>query len=330
MQTNQKKPRIKVLLAAYNGADYIAEQLDSILSQTVPDIEILASDDGSTDGTREILQKYKERYPERILLRHHSGAAGGEGMPAPARNFFWLLSQAGDADYLMLSDQDDVWHRRKTEVLLAQFQKAEAAQPMVVFSDMEVVDAGLHRIAPSFLAYSRCNPDRTSFAEVLVENPVTGGALMMNRSMARLLIPAPAVCFMHDWWIALCAACFGKILCVRKPLYKYRQHESNVLGAQATGSLEDMKKRLTRGEQVEENYRRMFAQAAEFGRIYGRQMSPYQRGVLRAFLALPFQSPAGRFRNIMRTHFYKSSRLQTLAQCVTIPSAGEWEKERNV
>ena len=54
MQTNQKKPRIKVLLAAYNGADYIAEQLDSILSQTVPDIEILASDDGSTDGTREI------------------------------------------------------------------------------------------------------------------------------------------------------------------------------------------------------------------------------------------------------------------------------------
>ena len=74
-------------------------------------------------------------------------------MPAPARNFFWLLSQAGDEDYLMLSDQDDVWHRRKTEVLLAQFQKAEAAQPMVVFSDMEVVDAGLHRIAPGICSW---------------------------------------------------------------------------------------------------------------------------------------------------------------------------------
>ncbi len=367
--------KIVVLLAAYNGEAYIGEQLDSILGQTVPGLEILVSDDGSTDRTRSILENYRKRWPGQIRLLHRpeqgqpkncpkqsrlpnrpkqgqplfqqeqvqsmnrpeqsrplhqqeagTGAWTGENMPAPARNFFWLISRAGDADYVMLSDQDDVWDRRKTEILLKRFRGIEAGTPAVAFSDMEIVDARLRRIAPSFFAYSHCDPDRTSFAEILVENPVTGGSVMMNRELVRLLDPLPAVCFMHDWWIALCAACFGSLLCVKQPLYRYRQHGGNVLGAQATGSLQDMKKRLTRKEQVEENYRLMFAQAAEFGRLYASRMRPELRCVLRSYLALPLQSPAGRLRNIVRNHFYKSSPLQTLAQCFTIPGPNGWEE----
>ncbi len=320
--------KIVVLLAAYNGEAYIGEQLDSILGQTVPDLRILVSDDGSTDRTRAILEDYRKRWPERIRLLHRPRTGAEGAMPGPAKNFFWLISQAGDADRVMLSDQDDVWDRRKTEILLRRFGGLKAGTPAVAFSDMEVVDARLRRIAPSFFAYSRCDPDRTSFAEILVENPATGGSMMLNREMVRLLDPFPRVCFMHDWWIALCAACFGRLLCVKQPLYQYRQHGGNVLGAQATGSLRDMKRRLTRKEQVEEDYRMMFAQAAEFGRLYASRMSPEQRSVLRAYLALPLQSPAGRLRNITRNHFYKSSRIQTLAQCFTIPGPGGREERR--
>ena len=70
---------------------------------------------------------------------------------------------------------------------------------------------------------------------------------------------------------------------------------------------------------MEENYRKMFAQAAAFGKMYHEQMSTEQKNILRSFLALPLQSPAGRLHNIVKNHFFKTSLIQTLAQSVTIP-----------
>lgn len=124
---------------------------------------------------------------------------------------------------------------------------------------------------------------------------------------------------MHDWWIALGASCFGTISCIREPLYQYRQHGGNTLGASRTGSVEDLKARMGRQTAVEENYRRMFGQAASFGAMYGEKMTGEQRRTLKAFLALPLQSREERLRSIVRNRFFKSSPIQTLAQCVTIP-----------
>ncbi|MBR6615051.1 MAG: glycosyltransferase, partial [Lachnospiraceae bacterium] len=116
---------ITVLLAAWNGEAYIEEQLDSILGQDgleLDDLRIVISDDGSTDRTREILERYHEQFPEQIILKHRTPERKekdlADGIPAAAGNFFWLLSQAGDADYVMLSDQDDVWKPNKVEVLM--------------------------------------------------------------------------------------------------------------------------------------------------------------------------------------------------------------------
>ena len=367
--------QITVLLAAYNGENYIAEQLDSILEQSVPEVQILVSDDGSTDRTPEILQEYQERYPERIRRRdREKGRAGepqtGDGsrerertgesqtgngsrerertglpqtgiesrsaarpamvrepdMPAAARNFFWLLSQA-EGDYLLFSDQDDVWKQDKVEKLLERMKETEGNGPCLVFSDMEVTDRELRQISPSFFAYSRCNPDRLSLPELLVENPVTGGALMMNRALARVAGRTPRICFMHDWWAALCAVCFGRISCLRESLSLYRQHENNVLGAMRTGGAEDLARRLARQQQVRENYRLMFGQAGAFLEMYGDRLEDGQRAVFEAYLALPSESPAERFANIRRNHFYKSSRLQTLAQCLTIPGRMDGEND---
>jgi len=329
----EKSDQITVLLAAYEGESYVGQQLDSILEQTVPGIRICVSDDGSKDGTRQILETYRQKYPDRIVLNHHRREGAFQDrkgrVPPAAMNFFWLLSQA-EGDYILLSDQDDVWKRQKTEVLLKRMKELEGrlgrSAPILVHSDMEVVDQDLKQISPSLFAYQHSNPNRISLAEILVENPVTGGAVMMNKAMARWFRDVPEACFMHDWWIALTAACFGVISYVPESLYLYRQHGFNTLGARETGSVKDLAQRAGRQRQVEENYRNMFAQAAAFGRMYGDRLNQWQKGILISFLALPLQSPAGRLRNIVRNHFYKSSRIQTLAQCVTIPRKDDKEK----
>ena len=317
------RPRIAVLLASFQGEAYIEAQLDSILAQTVPGIQIIVSDDGSTDQTRRILERHQRYYPEQIVLRHRDKDGEFKNrepfIPAPAMNFFWLMSQT-DADYVLLSDQDDVWDSRKVEKLLWMMREFEVpGLPALVYSDMEVVDAGLREISPSFFAYSHIDPDRYMFPKILVENAVTGGALMMNRSLLQLARKVPRACFMHDWWIALCASCFGHMICVREPLSLYRQHQDNVLGARATGSVRGLWQRSFRKRQVEDNYCRMFMQAAAFGEMHWKQMETYERIVLKAFLSLPEKTPAQRLRTIGQHYFYKTSWLQTIAQCVTIP-----------
>ncbi len=316
--------RIQALMATYQGEAYIEGQLDSILAQTVPEIQVVVSDDGSTDRTREILERYQKEDPERVVLRHRERAGakeGGGGIPAPARNFFWLLSQA-EGEYLLLSDQDDIWHPKKVETLLKKIKEieGEGKLPALVYSDMEVVDSRLQPISPSFFSYAHSNPRRTSFSEILVENPVTGGAMMMNRALLELAKKEPDACVMHDWWIALCASCFGAIAYVPQALSQYRQHGNNVLGAAKTGSLEDLRRRAGRQKEVEENYRKMFQQAAAFEKRFGPKLGIEQRKALWAFLALPGQGAGRRLANIAKHRLFKSSKAQTLAQCFTIPS----------
>lgn len=356
---------ITVLMATYNGQPYLEQQLDSILAQTVP-VRILISDDGSNDGTREMLSRYRGWYPRQITLCHRapgqpeagSGAArtvpsaSVPEVPPAARNFFWLMHRAfleDKSDYILFSDQDDVWMNCKVKVLLRKMRAMERSlgqgTPILVHSDMEVVDKDLEEIAPSFFLYQHCGPARNTFAEVLAENPATGGAMMMNRALLRLVAgslqgqpggfqgqPAGSrelclpSCCMHDWWVALAASCFGAIGCVPEPLSMYRQHGGNTLGARATGSVEDLRERFGRQAEVEANYRRMMGQAAAFLRCYGRRMDPEKRAVVQAYLSLPFRSPAARLRTVLRYGFCKSSRIQTLAMCAAMPGRGREEE----
>ncbi len=336
---------ITVLMAVYQGRKYLEQQLDSILAQTIP-VQILVSDDGSDDGSRELLEQYRKRYPEQIRLCHRTRKQGQckdetgekEEIPPAARNFFWLMETAAREnrkgnpqtkkvehrhEYIMLSDQDDVWFSHKAEALFAEIRSLEGIYgkgcPLLVYSDMEVTDADLKPIHASFLAYQHSDPKRTSLAQVLVENPVTGGALMMNEALLKLTAQKPESCCMHDWWIALTAACFGRISCVQQPLYQYRQHGGNTLGAKATGSVEDLKARLSRQRQVKENYRRMWRQGRAFAARHGRRMQPEQKKVLTVFLALPGQRPLMRLSMVRKYGFYKSSAIQTLAMCMTMP-----------
>lgn len=318
---------ITVLMATWQGYDYIREQLDSILAQTKPVDRIVISDDGSRDGTLDILKEYKNRYPGQIELISHVKDGDTNSLTGAAANFFFLISQEGKSehsisDYWFLSDQDDIWMPEKVEKMVEKIKETEegvgSEKPILLYSDLKVVDRYKEVLSDSLFTYQHMNPDRVDFSEVLVENPVTGGAAMFNQALLKIVADPPITCMMHDWWLALVASCFGSIICLDEPLGFYRQHGKNVMGAKKTGSLKDLINRLNRSDEVEENYRRMFEQAECFLLQYGSRMKEEHCRTVQAFLSLKYRGPIRRFGTIRKHSLYKTSLIQTLAQCFTI------------
>lgn len=186
--------------------------------------------------------------------------------------------------------------------------------PILVHSDMKVVDENLKEIAPSFFKYQKISPERTRLSQLLVQNNVTGGAVMVNRAMLPYLERTPRGCLMHDAWLALLACCFGQIAWVDDPLYLYRQHRGNVLGAKRGGSLKEMEKRLEDGEPARRNYQLMFAQARSMLDLFYKELSNGQRETLNAFAGLPEKSRLEKMVLILRYGFTKNTVLGTLGQ----------------
>jgi glycosyltransferase involved in cell wall biosynthesis len=220
--------QVDVLLATFQGANYLEEQLESILTQSHPQLHLWVRDDGSTDQTLSILQKWAQTYPQKITLLSSDGHLGIKG------NFSELMKQS-QAPYVMFADQDDRWLPNKVEISLDHLKAMERQYgshlPLLVHTDLKVVDQNLEEIAPSFWHYAGLHPDQTSLNRLLSQNVLTGCTMLMNRALVELAYPIPSIAVMHDWWIALISSCFGHIHFVNQPTILYRQHESNDVGA---------------------------------------------------------------------------------------------------
>jgi len=231
MDTNDHK--ICILLGAYNGSDHIKAQLDSILAQHHVNWELLIRDDGSQDNSRTILEKYAARDPRISLVKDNLGNKGALG------NFSLLMEKAvhGSGDYFAFSDQDDIWCPEKLSAQLGLMCKAEANDkktPVLVHSDMEVVNASLGSISSSFMKYQGIRHKGSDPLKVLlIQNFVTGCTVLVNRKLLEIALPVPSEALMHDWWLGLCAAAFGQVRFIDKPLVRYRQHANNVVGAKS-------------------------------------------------------------------------------------------------
>lgn len=229
--TLPEEMQVVVVMATYNGERYIEEQIRSLQKQTYGNWKLLVRDDGSTDGTVAAVQQLASADARIRLVQDDSGNQGAIG------NFSLLMESAlaVDADYVLCSDQDDVWLPNKIETLLSGIylmeQKYGAATPLLVHGDLVVVDEQLHTIAESFVRYAWLNASHPSLGNLLYRNQVTGCATLFNRSLLQLAIPIPEQAMMHDWWLALLAAAAGKVGYVPKQLLLYRQHGRNTLGA---------------------------------------------------------------------------------------------------
>jgi glycosyltransferase involved in cell wall biosynthesis len=222
-------PAVEVLLATYNGARFLREQLDSVFAQDYENVRVLARDDGSSDQTNEILAQYARRFPERMRIMPTGFMTGS------AKKNFGFLMQASTADYICFCDQDDVWLPDKLSAAKHAMDQLESRwstnTPLLVFSDLRVVDDQLQTLHPSFWSHMGIDPGQVGrLATVLVQSLVTGCTAMVNRKLIELACHMPEEAFMHDRWIALLIACFGRAGFVRSPTVLYRQHGENVLG----------------------------------------------------------------------------------------------------
>ncbi|QDV19772.1 UDP-Glc:alpha-D-GlcNAc-diphosphoundecaprenol beta-1,3-glucosyltransferase WfgD [Gimesia panareensis] len=224
-----REDQICVVMGTYNGFEFLEEQIESILDQSCHAWNLLIRDDHSSDRTPELLSRYAD-------------VAGVTVIQAQQRlgviqNFNQLLQRAcaTDCRYVALSDQDDVWDREKLATqlrLMQQLESEQPDQPLLVHSDLEVVDQHLRQIAPSFMNYQGIRHETSAPLQVLlVQNFVTGCTVLVNRRLLELALPIPEETLMHDWWLAQCAAALGTIACVEAPLIQYRQHGRNEVGA---------------------------------------------------------------------------------------------------
>jgi len=230
-------PRVAILLPTFNGEKYLAEQLDSLIGQSYENLIVVVRDDGSIDGTVEIIRTYLGRFPDRFhLIENNNRNLGARG------SFSFLMDyvlnhkkELGlEKAAMMFCDQDDIWAGNKVELEIESMEKAEAGDaeiPVLVHSDLEVVSDSRDLIAESFMSYQGLEPKRNKFGQILFCNPVTGCTLLINEALAEQSLPVPETAVMHDWWLALVASAFGKLVFINQPLVEYRQHRSNTLGA---------------------------------------------------------------------------------------------------
>lgn len=211
-----KRPLVSIPLAAFNGAQYISQQISSILCQSFANFELIIIDDCSTDRTCEIVRNYLS--DPRVTFSINTTNLGYK------QNFEKAIKKC-KGDFIALADQDDIWHPDKLTMLLDNI-----ADNDLIHSDAELIDGDNNIINSSFSRYSSKSLD-TSPRNILFNGSVTGCTCMFRADILKLVLPFPKGDFVHDRWISLVASFGAGIIYLDRPLIRYRQHSSNVSGA---------------------------------------------------------------------------------------------------
>ena len=209
---------VSVAMATYNGARFLREQMDSILSQTYKNIEVVACDDCSTDSTWEILQAYAAR-DGRVRCFQNGQNLGFK------KNFERAISLC-EGEFIALSDQDDIWLAKKLEALLRAISRGSGD---LVCSASQLIDESGKPLYKRLMFRKRIPKDKDKQLAILCTgNFVQGATVLAKASFIKQCLPIPDSCKYHDWWFALCAALQNGILHTPKPLVLYRRHQDQV------------------------------------------------------------------------------------------------------
>lgn len=227
-----KNQRAVILMATYNGSRYLSQQICSIQAQNYDNWSLVIRDDGSTDDTINIVNDFVDRDERITFLKDSHGSAG-----SAVGNFSFLMQHALNegSEYIMFSDQDDIWDSDKISVqmnYMGRLIQASPNKPFLVHTDLEVVSEDCQSINSSFMKYQGIHHEYKDALRVLIaQNFVTGCTVLINRSLLKLALPIPYHAIMHDWWLALCAASVDGLKYIDRSTLKYRQHYLNQVGA---------------------------------------------------------------------------------------------------
>ena len=211
--------KISIALTTFNGEDYIEEQLDSLLCQTITPYEIIICDDNSTDETVSIIKRIAKSNPQ-IKLYNNAQTLGIN------LNFQKAISLC-IGEYIALSDQDDIWEPEKLLTQLKSILKFEEKDKTALLSihDMRIISSDGTILTDSFygIRLESVNPNFT----LLFANNYWGCTMMFNKALKDLILPLPRAIYSHDHWITLNAFCLGRIIIIEDQLIHYRRHEKN-------------------------------------------------------------------------------------------------------
>ena len=203
--------KISVCMATYNGATYIIEQMNSILTELQDNDEVIVSDEHSSDNTIDLISSLND---DRIKVVYNEKERGY------ASNFENAISNS-TGDIIFLSDQDDVWVRGKVNLMLKALENGD-----LVVSDAEIVDKDLNCIEKSHFALFGV---KTGFWVNFTKTRYIGACMAFKRQMLKKILPMPEkrkYCA-HDYWIAMVGEAYYKVALVDIPLLKYRRHGEN-------------------------------------------------------------------------------------------------------
>jgi glycosyltransferase involved in cell wall biosynthesis len=210
------KVHVDVLLATFNGADYLAEMLGSLAQQEDVIINLIASDDGSTDGTLEILESFRQNFNSMQIL---SGPGTG-----PANNFVSMLSRT-TSPFIAFADQDDIWVSNHLRNSARRLGLERSEEPSLTFSQVshfgETISAEVN--------WPKSIPKH--FSGFFAQNFAQGCTIVFNRSMKETLESHIInEMIMHDWWAVLVALGSGNVIFEPSVEVFYRIHSNNHVG----------------------------------------------------------------------------------------------------
>lgn len=207
-------PLVSIVLCTFNGGQYIVEQLASLKKQTYSNIEIIISDNGSTDNTVALIEKWCAEDPRFVFYQNPEKGLN--------KNFFTALKKA-TGKYILFCDQDDIWFADKVEKLVS-FHETHPAASMVYCLSQPFTNIPPKTVAPlSNFSYLQGSDIR----KTLLKCYTLGHNMCLLKSIVEK-IPVPIdETIAYDWWITVSAMCLGEVKCLPITLTFWRQHENN-------------------------------------------------------------------------------------------------------
>lgn len=217
--TENNTPTVAVVVATYNGATYLPWQLESIIQQTHKPSQIIIVDDASSDDTVVIAQAFAAAHSEVMVVQN-------ETRLGYIKNFEKGMLLA-NANYVALSDQDDIWVPHKLEKLLASI-----GDQVLAYSDSELIDANGHLLHQKMSSIKN-QPAYHTPIMYAVGAWAPGHAMLFKKELIDKAVPFPTL-VTHDFWLGFVATCYSTMVYVNEPLVHYRQHTQNAIGADTT------------------------------------------------------------------------------------------------
>ena len=260
MKAINKNPKVQILLATYNGENFLREQLDSIINQEYKFWELLIHDDGSNDNTILILNEYQNNFPNKIRL-----LIDQKIFSSASKNFFHLIeNRSREANLYCLCDQDDIWHKSKLKFFVERYNSKEEKEPLLIHSDLSLIDDKGQLLENSHNKLINNQKNFISKNTALYYNAVPGCSLSINSALADKISYNKNM-VMHDWWILLSAIYENtNIAYIDFPLVKYRQHSGNVLGYKKNNILILVIRLLFKISSYAKNVKKAYAQSKHF------------------------------------------------------------------